>query len=267
VRPPAGIRLAPAEATSVVRDDIATVIAIAAMAACTSDIAHEAIGHGSACLLSGGQITLLNNAFFNCSHFGHYVAVSGPLGNLAAGLIAFLALRAILARRPGLRLYALLVMSFSLFWEAGYLIQAMIKDSGDSVFAYRELIGPENATVRIAAVTIGIAAYFLFARMLTFGASVFAEAPGRVASLLRPAWITGVVTMALAACLFVPNRWGAMHDAALSIAASFPLLFSRRATHKPAEFAPPIARNNAVITLGALVFVVFALRMGRGVAF
>jgi hypothetical protein len=145
---------------SIARDDMATVIAIAAMAACTSDIAHEAMGHGSACLLSGAQITLLNNAFFTCSHFGYYVAVSGPLGNLTVGLIAFFAQIVISGRQPGVRLYALLVMSFSLFWEAGYLIQAMIKDNGDSVFAYRELIGPENATVRIVAVAIGVAAYF-----------------------------------------------------------------------------------------------------------
>ena len=252
---------------AVAGDDVATVIAIAAMAACTSDIAHEAMGHGGACLLSGAQITLLNNAFFTCSHFGHYVAVSGPLGNLTAGLIAFLARRVIPARPPGVRLYLLLVMSFSLFWEAGYLIQAMIKDSGDSVFAYRELIGPENATVRIVAVAIGIAAYFLFARMLTSGTAVFASAPGRVALLLRPAWLTGVAAMALAASLFAPDRWGAVHDAALSIAASFPLLFPRRPAHMLAEFAPPIARHHAVIALGALVFVVFALTMGQGVAF
>jgi hypothetical protein len=251
---------------SAAHDDMATVIAIAAMAACTSDLAHEAMGHGSACLLSGAQITLLNNAFFTCSHVGHYVAVAGPLGNLTAGLIAFLAQSLIPVRRPGLRLYALLVMSFSLFWEAGYLIQAMIRDSGDSVFAYRELIGPENATVRIVAVAIGIAAYFLFSRMLTSGAVVFAGAPGRVAWLLRPAWLAGVAAMALAASLFAPDRWGAMHDAALSIAASFPLLFPGRPARMPAEFAPPIARNRAVIALGALVFVAFAMTLGRGVA-
>jgi hypothetical protein len=103
--------------------------------------------------------------------------------------------------------------------------------------------------------------------MLTFGAAVFASAPGRVALLLRPAWLTGIAAMALAASLFVPDRGGAMHDAALSIAASFPLLFPGRAAQMPAEFAPPIARNRAVIALSALVFLVFALTMGRGIAF
>jgi hypothetical protein len=117
------------------RDDLTTVIAIAALAACTSDLAHEALGHGGACLLAGGHITLLNNAFFKCSTFGRYVAGAGPLGNITAGIIAYLAQGIIPAQRPALRLYALFVMSFSLYWEAGYLIQAMIKSSGDSIFA------------------------------------------------------------------------------------------------------------------------------------
>ena len=161
-----------------VRDDLLTVIAIAMLAACTTDFAHEGIGHGSACLLSGQRISLLNNAFFHCSDFGRYTALAGPLGNLTAGLIAFAVQGTIPAHRPALRFYALLVMSFSLFWEAGYMIQAMIKDGGDSVFAYRELIGPETLRVRAVAVVIGVMAYFLFVQMLRFRAAVFANAPG-----------------------------------------------------------------------------------------
>jgi hypothetical protein len=247
------------------RDDITTVIAIAAMAACTSDFAHEAMGHGSACLISGAQIILLNNAFFECSHFGRYVAVSGPLGNLLVGLLAFLAQSALPARRPSLRLYALLVMSFSLFWEAGYLIQAMIKDSGDSVFAWRELVGPETASVRGIAVAIGIAAYLLFSRMLAFRAASFASAPGRVERLLRPAWLTGVAAMALSASLYAPDRLGAMRDAGLSIVASFPLLFSDPRQKPAKEAAAMIVRDSRVIALGGLAFTLFAATIGWGI--
>jgi hypothetical protein len=226
------------------RDDLLTVIAIATLAACTSDFAHEAIGHGSACLLSGQRITLLNNAFFHCSSFSRYTAVAGPLGNLTAGLIAFAAQAAISVRRPALRLYALLVMAFSLFWEAGYLIQAMIKDRGDSVFAYRELIGPETVTVRAVAVVIGVMGYFLFAHMLWLRAAAFANAPGRLRLLLRASWATGVAAMALAASLYSPDRFGAVHEA-----------------------GAPIVRSAGIIALGLAVFVAFALTMGRGIEF
>jgi hypothetical protein len=240
-------------------------MAIAVLAVCTTDVAHEAVGHGGACLLSGQRITLLNCAFFNCSVFGRYTALSGPLGNLAAGLIAFGALGIISARRPALRLYALLVMAFSLFWEAGYLIHAMIKDSGDSVFAYRELIGPEDLTVRAGAVVIGVMAYFLFAHMLRIRGGVFANAQGRLGWLLRTSWVTGVATMAFAGSLYSPDRFGAAHDAGLSIVASFPLLFVGAPAQPLPEAAAPIVRSPVIIALGLAVFVAFALTMGRGI--
>jgi hypothetical protein len=248
-------------------DDLFTVVAIAALAACTSDFAHEALGHGGACLMAGQHITLLNNAFFKCSGFGRYISVAGPLGNLSAGLIAFAAARFIPASKPALRLYALLVMAFSLFWEAGYLIQAMIKDRGDSVFAYRELIGPENLTVRAVAIALGVMAYFLFARMLLVRAAVFANAPRRLRRLLLPSWATGVATMALAGLLYSPDRFGAAHDAGLSIVASFPLLFIGTPSKPPPEPASPIVRNPTIVVLGLTVFVLFSLTMGRGMNF
>jgi hypothetical protein len=249
------------------RDDLLTVIAIAVLAACTSDIAHEVIGHGSACVVSGQHVLLLNNAFFKCSGFGRYTALAGPLGNLAAGLIAVAAQGLISVRRPSLRLYALLVMAFSLFWEAGYLIQAMIKDSGDSVFAYRELIGTETLVVRAVAVLLGAMAYVLVARMLRRRLAVFATAPGRSGRLCRLSWVTGVAAMVSAGALFAPDRLGAAHDAGLSIAASFPLLFAGRLVRVAPEAAATIVRSPAITVLAVTVFLAFALSMGRGIMF
>jgi hypothetical protein len=225
------------------------------------------MGHGSACLLSGQRITLLNCAFFHCSVFGRYTAVAGPLGNLTAGFIAFAAQGSISPRRSVLRLYVLLLMAFSLFWEAGYLIQAMIKDRGDSVFAYRELIGCENLTVRFVAVIIGVLAYLLFIQMLRRRAVVFANAPGRLRGLLRVSWATGIVGMALAGSLYAPDRFGAAHDAGLSIVASFPLWFMGAPAQPMPEAAAPIVRSPRIIAAGLTVFVTFALTMGRGLNF
>jgi hypothetical protein len=251
--------------TTSIRDDLFTVIAVATLAVCTTDFSHEAAGHGSACLMAGQHIMLLNNAFFKCSAFGRYTAAAGPLGNLIAGLIAFAAQPIIPRRWPALRFYALLVMAFSLFWEAGYLIQAMINDSGDSVFAYRELIGPENLAVRAAAVVVGLAAYFLFARMVMVRCNLFASTPGRLRRLLRTSWLTGVAAMILAGSFYAPDRYGAIRDAGLSILASFPLLFVGMAPQPPTEFATHIVRSPGVIFLALAVFVTFALTMGRGI--
>ncbi len=170
---------------NVARDDSATVTAVAVLAACTSDLAHEVIGHGGACLGAGGHIALLNAAFFKCSPGGRYVALAGPVANLVVGATACLAQPAIPVTRPAVRLYVLLVMAFSLFWEAGYVIEAMMTGSGDAVFAWRELVGADTLGARVAAVGMGVAAYMLVTRLLITRAAGFADAHDRASALLR----------------------------------------------------------------------------------
>ena len=247
------------------RDDLMTVVAIAALAACTSDLAHEVLGHGSACLASGGHISLLNNAFFTCTTSGRFIALAGPTGNLIVGLLAFTALGAISPRRTILRLYALLVMAFSLFWEAGYLIEAMLIDSGDSVYAWREWMDRETPVVRITLAGAGVLAYLAFWRMLRFRASFLASTAGRARNVLRPAWCAGVTLMIASAALYAPDRSGAMRDATLSIAASFPLLFTAPRPVPESETMPLIRQDFRVMALGAIAALVFAGTLGRGV--
>ncbi len=112
---------------------------------------------------------------------------------------------------------------------------------------------------------IGIALYFLISIMLRARAAIFADSPGRVVRLLRAGWLTGVAAMALSAALFTPDRLGAVHDAALSIAASFPLLFTNPPQSTSREPAALIARDNFLIVLGGAVFVFFTATMGQGI--
>ncbi len=246
------------------RDDLLTVIAVAALAACTTDLAHEALGHGSACIASGGHISLLNNAIFACSIPSRLIALSGPIGNLAVGLLAYAVLGVISPQRTILRLYALLVMAFSLFWEAGYLVEAMVTGVGDSLFAWREWMGRETLIVRFTLAGIGILAYLIFWRMLQLKAAFLAGSTGRARFVLRPAWSAGVALMLAAAAFYVPDRIGAMRDAALSIAASFPLLFTAPPTTADSEPAPLIRRDLRVISLGGVAALAFAVTLGRG---
>lgn len=250
--------------SAVAADDIATVAALATMAVCTTAVAHEAFGHGSACLILGGHVILLNNAFFRCSTHSPFIDIAGPAGNLLAGLIAFAAQGFIPPARPALRFYALCVMAFSLFWEAGYLFFAMLKDFGDTVFAWRGFVGPTTWTVRVAGMLLGAVAYVVFARMLARRAEAFAGPPVRIPRLFRTAWLTGVAVQILAASFFAPDRLGAVHDAGLSVGAAFPLLLVRPRPAPDAEAALPIARDTRIVGAGACVFILFAATMGRG---
>ena len=119
-------------------------------------------------------------------------------------------------------------------------------------------------TVRAAGIALGVAAYVLFSRLLASRAGVFAPAE-RVGPLLRAAWITGVAVQALAASLFAPDRFGAVHDAGLSIVAAFPLLLVWPCTDPEAKPAAPIARSYPILIAGVIGFLAFALTMGRGI--
>ena len=246
-------------------DDLPTAIALAALAICTTACAHEALGHGSACLFLGGRITLLSNAFFRCSAPSPIIDISGPVGNLLTGFIAFALQGRISGNRPALRFYALCVMAFSLFWEAGYVIFAMLRDRGDYVYAWIGFVGAANWAVRLGGIAVGIAAYSAFSRMLAKRVRVYAAWPRRIPHLLRPAWITGVVAMAASASLFSPDRLGAMHDAGLSAVAAFPLLLPYEYLSSSCELAKPIARDRRIIAGGVAGLIVFALTMGRGI--
>jgi hypothetical protein len=53
--------------------------------------------------------------------------------------------------------------------------------------------------------------------------------------------------------------------ATLSIAASFPLLFTDLRSEPVSEPMTMIVRDSRVIALGVLVFIFFAVTMGRGI--
>lgn len=81
-------------------------------------IAHEAVGHGGACLASGGRIVLLTSVCFRCQPGLPLVDAAGPLANLAVAGAAWFAL----ARFPlsaTTRLLATFVLAFNAMWGAG----------------------------------------------------------------------------------------------------------------------------------------------------
>jgi hypothetical protein len=245
-------------------DNAFTVMAIATLAICTTTLAHEAMGHGGMCLLLGGRVVLLNNAFFHCSIYSPLIDGAGPTGNLLAGLVAFAAQSLITPTRPALRLYALLVSAFSLFWESGYVIFSFVNNRGDYVDVWKGIVGLSTVAVRVCGAVIGIAAYVLFNLLVRLRARSFASAAGRIPGIFRLAWITAIASMIIAGSLFAPDRLGAMRDAGLSAFAAFPLLFLSSSLRPPDIVADPIRRSFLVIALGAIGFVLFCLTLGSG---
>ncbi len=73
--------------------DICTIVAIAAVAYVCASILHEGIGHGGACVLTGGKPVAISTVHFECDHEGRLVAAGGTIVNFAAGLVCWLGLR------------------------------------------------------------------------------------------------------------------------------------------------------------------------------
>lgn len=250
-----------------VADDIPTVCAIAVIAVCITTFAHEALGHGSACLLLGGRITQLTSVHFQCSLRSSFIAPTGPAGNYFAGILALVAQWLIPRHRSRARFLALLVMAFSFFWEAGYLVESMMIGRGDYFFVGQDLLGNPQWPWRILGVLAGIGLYLLFARVLGICVRGFTTNPGRVSLLLGSAWLTAMISACLAAALYAPDRGGAFTEAAGEIGGAFPLLypFNRiRATAHDA--APPILRSYAWIGVATAVLAAFAATLGRGLS-
>ncbi|HEY2069284.1 MAG TPA: hypothetical protein VGG48_07000 [Rhizomicrobium sp.] len=231
------------------RNDTLTTIAIAILAMCLATAAHEALGHGSACLLLGGHITQLTSVYFDCSvHREIWIPAGGPLGNLAAALLAWIGLRVATGGR--MRLFLMLLFAFSIFWFAGYVLYSAVKSQGDNAIVAQMLFGDPDWRWRAGLGVLSVLVYWI-------GRSQIA---GRTATL-RIAWVAGLISAALAALLYAPDRLEALHQAALEIgAASWPLLLPTRA----GENEPEVTRSFEWIAMSVLVFIGFAVTLGHG---
>src|SRR4051794_5719268 len=70
-----------------------TTISIALIVYAMSSLIHEGIGHGGACLLSGGTPAVMSSVHFDCLNENKGVAAGGTIANLIFGLIFWIASR------------------------------------------------------------------------------------------------------------------------------------------------------------------------------
>jgi hypothetical protein len=103
------------------QDDLATLGAIGALAAMTAALAHEAVGHAGACVMSGGEIQLLSVIWFRCSAPSMIIDLAGPLSGLAVGLGGLALGRWGPSSAVRARLFGLLMGSLAAFWFSAQL--------------------------------------------------------------------------------------------------------------------------------------------------
>jgi hypothetical protein len=247
-----------------------TVAAIALTAMCLVTFDHEALGHGGLCLAIGGRIEVLTSSIFRCNVRSIWIDPAGPLANLLAGSLSLLIANWIPRRHIAVRLFLTLIATFSLFWESGYLIKAMLGRNGDLYFAAEVLLGEPSLWWRIMGTGAGIILYVITARWVSRALTGLFPHEGLARRAAQVAWVAASLGAALAALLHGGRGWAGFRDAVLEIsAASVPLLFIARMSHVSAVASSPapIRRNWKVMCLSLAIYAVFVATLGRGLYF
>jgi len=141
---------------------VLTLIAIACAAYVAADLAHETLGHGGACLASGGKVLLIDTTFNGCSIHSRWIDGAGPLVGIAVALLAWLGARN--TQIANWRVFLALLFADAMFWNVGYLIKSGTAQTGDWHFLI-ERLEPANVW-HIGLAVAGIALYIVAMRML-----------------------------------------------------------------------------------------------------
>lgn len=250
------------------RDNLGTVVAIGIVAYVCADFAHHAVGHGAACLASGGGIISLSSIFVDCSLKGSLIDLAGPVANLLLGLLAVTALHVAPMARSTARLFCVLLAAFNLLWFGMQLAFSVATRSDDWAWPMHEI--QASGALRWGAIALGCLVYFLAMVALFRAAAPFAATRERARRIMLVAWIAaGVIACATAALEHEPLSAILRHAAPQSLLVSIGLLFV------PAGAARRFLSGNdaSAITLSpawiitAVLFAALSIRfLGPGVA-
>ena len=119
------------------REDAPTLAAIGVLAYVGCDVLHELLGHGGACLVTGGRAASLSAFHFQC--FGGWqrlVCAAGILANLATAILAWLALRMARKGSPRAAVFLWLFLAYNAFTGFGNIVTSVLSNNGDVANAF-----------------------------------------------------------------------------------------------------------------------------------
>jgi len=181
--------------------DALTVGAIAILAYMLGNVLHEGLGHGGACLVSGGQPLVLSSVHFECSNDTLLVSAGGTLINLLAGTLFFLLERLTSPNYPRWKYFFWIAMSVNLYAGTGYFLFSGIGGIGDWAafiqgFSHRWLW--RLALTILGAVTYCLAACLSLLELRPFIGSDKEERYRRARLLTSISYFAGGILMCIA---------------------------------------------------------------------
>ena len=79
------------------RDDLPTLLALGVLAYTLETMIHELAGHGGVCLIQGHKLLLVTPLWMRCDVVSPLMVAAGPVANMVAALVSWIALRTGLA--------------------------------------------------------------------------------------------------------------------------------------------------------------------------
>jgi hypothetical protein len=263
-----------------VPSDWLTVATLAVLAYATTNVLHEGVGHGGACVLVGGAPQLLTSADFECGTDGltptaaRLVAASGTIVNLIAGAVAVLTYRRSAARGPAFRFFLWLFGTINFLTGFGYFLFS----GGGRIGDWADVMAPVHPewVWRVVLTGGGFALYWI-ATQRAFGALarfIGGRPSDRVTDGRRMAvlsYASGAVLYCLAGALN-PNgpRLLLISAAAASLGGTSGLWwganFLRGKIAEGIDDAPTrIARDGRLVAAGCAAGFVFVCLLGPGI--
>lgn len=137
--------------------DVTTIIAISITAFAIANLLHEGLGHGGACVLTGGHARVISSVHFECDHDTRFIAAAGTLVNFFAGFVSWITLRVVNPSRPHLRYFLWLLMTINLLQGSGYFLFSGIGNIGDWAYVIHDL--PPAWLWRAGLTVLGMVSY------------------------------------------------------------------------------------------------------------
>lgn len=253
-------------------DDAATIAAIAVIAYFLTTFVHHGLGHGGACLVFGGKLTMMTSVYAACTKFGVAIDVAGPLANLIAAVILLVALITLRMATAHTHLLFVVGMAFNTFWWTGYFMFSGILGGGDWVSL---VAGFENVRAwRAGLVVLGFVLYCLAMWEVAMVLRRFTDedAPKPLARTWRIAWIS-YLAAAIAACavaLTDPAGFDALlyRVAPLTLIGFLGMLAAPKLIHHSGHqmhTESPVTFSWHWIAFAVVVVIVFAVYIGPGI--
>lgn len=256
-------------------DSVFALAAIGVTAYVSCDLVHELLGHGGACMATGGRPITFSSFHFQC--FGGwqpFVCSAGIFANIAVGLVLWLVLRRARLLSAHTRYFLWLAMAYNLFSAWGYIVTSTISSSGDWANALRGVPLAWQAKAGIALVAASL--YILSIRITASAVRAFVGPgfPARVWRLIFVPYFAAALVAGTAAMLNgILTRREALNAAISTTLGSWGFLFlplvlfvlrrRRKIVHDP---SPAFVTYSWPWIVGAAILaVLFVAVVGPGV--